>query len=66
MEKLSAVLKLLQSGEELPARYKDHPLRHNWKGYRDLHIEPDWVLIYKVMGDEVVLLAATGTHAHIF
>ena len=63
MNKLKAVLQILATGEPIPPRYKDHPLKNNWAGYRDLHIEPDWILIYKIVGDTVVLLAATGTHA---
>lgn len=64
MSKLHTVLKLLETGEPLPAQYKDHPLKHNWQGYRDLHIEPDWILIYQIKDDEIILLAATGTHTH--
>jgi mRNA interferase YafQ len=58
-------LELLIGGEELPARYKDHPLKGNWKGYRDAPIEPDWLLIYRVAGDEIHL-ARTGSHADLF
>ena len=65
MNKLKAVLQILATGEPIPPRYKDHPLQSNWKGYRDLHIEPDWILIYKIVDDTVVLLAATGTHARV-
>lgn len=64
MEKLQNVLQILTSGEPIPSGYKDHPLKNNWTGYRDLHIEPGWILIYKILGDTVILLAATGTHAH--
>jgi mRNA interferase YafQ len=49
----------------LTSAYRDHPLRGDWKGYRDLHIEPDWLLIYQVSGDEL-RLARTGTHADLF
>ena len=65
MNKLKAVLQILATGESIPPRYKDHPLQSNWKGYRDLHIEPDWILIYKIVDNTVVLLAATGTHARV-
>ena len=65
MAKLRQALLLLLNGEALPERYKDHPLRGNWNGYRDLHIEPDWLLIYKILGDEL-LLARTGSHADLF
>jgi mRNA interferase YafQ len=66
MCKLQTVLEILQSGESIPAEYKDHPLSGNQKGFRDLHIEPDWVLIYKEVGDIIVVLAATGSHSHLF
>ncbi|HEY4952572.1 MAG TPA: type II toxin-antitoxin system YafQ family toxin, partial [Verrucomicrobiae bacterium] len=46
MAQLKAVLELLIDGEPLPPEYKDHPLRGNFAGSRDCHIEPDWVLIY--------------------
>lgn len=65
MSALRAILRLLLTGETIPAAYKDHPLKGNWKHYRDLHIEPDWLLIYKA-DDANVWLVRTGTHADIF
>jgi len=65
MSALRAVLRLLLAGVPIPAAYKDHPLKGNWKHYRDLHIEPDWLLIYKT-DDTNVWLVRTGTHADIF
>ena len=65
MQKLQDVLLILASGEIIPEKYKDHPLKSNWKGYRDIHIEPDWILIYKLDGNDIILLAATGTHSDI-
>jgi mRNA interferase YafQ len=53
------------AGDGLPEWYKDHPLKGNWKGYRDAHIEPDWLLIYRVAGDELHLVR-TGSHADLF
>jgi mRNA interferase YafQ len=44
---------------------KDHPLHGNWHGYRDCHIEPDWILIYRLDPD-LLTLAATGTHSDLF
>ena len=64
MHKLHAVLRTLESGDIIPPQYKNHPLKNSWIGYRDLHIEPDWILIYKIQKDEIILLAATGTHSH--
>ena len=65
LNKLKQVLVLLLDGEILPERLRDHPLRGNWNGYRDLHIEPDWLLIYRIAGDELNL-ARTGSHADLF
>ena len=65
MAKLKAVLSLLIEQTALPASYKDHPLRGDWKGSRDLHIEPDWLLLYRIEGNELQL-AGTGTHADLF
>ena len=66
MNKLHIVLKILESGEPIPEKYRDHPLSNNWKGYRDLHIEPDWVLVYKEIGETVVVVVTTGSHARLF
>lgn len=63
--KLRELLSILLAGNELPSRFKDHPLKGDWKGYRDAHIEPDWLLIYRVAGDQL-LLARTGSHADLF
>ena len=65
MGKLKTVIELLIAGDDLPAHYLDHPLRGNYAGSRDCHIEPDWVLIYKIDGDDVYLVR-TGTHADLF
>ena len=65
MSKLRTVLLLLISGAPLPPAYRDHPLRGDWQGHRDLHIEPDWLLLYCIAGDELHL-ARTGTHADLF
>ena len=67
LEKLKTVLDLLISGEELPAQYKDHPLRGNFSGSRDCHIEPDWLLIYTLTDkDSHLRLERTGTHSDLF
>lgn len=65
LDKLKTLLSLLIRQDPLPASYQDHPLRGNWKGYRDAHIEPDWLLLYRIEGDELQL-ARTGTHADLF
>ncbi len=66
MEEMRRVLELLQSGERLPARYKDHPLKGNLKGVRELHIQPDWLLMYIRNKQELILtLTRTGSHADL-
>ena len=65
LEKLKKLIELLLAGQALPALYKDHPLRLNWAGYRDAHVEPDWVLIYSAT-TEKVHLERTGTHEELF
>ena len=62
---LDAVIDLLRKGEPLPVARRDHPLKGDWQGWRDCHIAPDWILIYKLTETEV-LLARTGTHADLF
>jgi len=65
MSKLRKVIELLIEGNPLPPELKDHPLSGDWKHFRDCHIEPDWVLIYKVDGNDLYLVE-TGTHADLF
>jgi mRNA interferase YafQ len=65
MEKLRAVIRLLLAGDPLPRELGDHQLKGEWRPSRDLHLEPDWVLIYGIEGD-IVRLERTGTHADIF
>jgi mRNA interferase YafQ len=65
MSKLRDVLSLLIAAEPLPPRLKDHPLTGDWRGWRDLHIEPDCLLLYKIDGNDLIL-ARTGSHAELF
>ncbi|HOV19766.1 type II toxin-antitoxin system YafQ family toxin [Ottowia sp.] len=65
MDKLKAVLGLLIAGQPLPATCLDHPLKGDWQGFRDAHIEPDWLLIYKI-DDDTVRFERTGRHADLF
>ena len=64
-EKLIEVLRILEKGEELPEKYRDHRLSGNWVGRRDCHVEPDWILIYKVTEDSIIL-ERTGSHSDLF
>jgi mRNA interferase YafQ len=65
MDKLKAVILLLLEDKPLEPRHRDHPLKGDWIGYRDLHIEPDWLLLYRVSETEL-MLARTGTHSDLF
>ncbi|MBS0654776.1 MAG: type II toxin-antitoxin system YafQ family toxin [Verrucomicrobia bacterium] len=65
--KLRDVIKLLLEEKPLPQKCVDHLLSGNWKGYRDCHIENDWVLIYKIdKSQKVLLLQRLGSHAELF
>lgn len=64
---LENVIASLAMGEPLPEKYKDHNLTGNWAGHRECHILPDWLLIYRIEDDVLVLtLARTGTHSDLF
>ncbi len=65
MDKLKTLLSLLIDDTPLPAAYLDHPLKGEWRGFRDAHLEPDWLLIYKLVGD-VVRFERTGRHTDLF
>jgi mRNA interferase YafQ len=65
MAKLRELILLLAQGGPLPPRYNGHPLAGEWKHHRDCHLEPDWLLIYKIDGDDLFLVR-TGTHADLF
>lgn len=63
------VVSLLASEQPLPEKYRDHPLENsrNYRGVRECHIQPDWLLIYKVFPDRLVLsLIRTGTYSDLF
>ena len=64
---LDAVVEKLGQGHTLDAKYRDHELHGNWAGFRECHIQPDWLLVYLVENDILTLtLVETGTHAYIF
>ena len=65
IEKLLSVISKLAEGESLPKKYCDHPLKGGFKGKRDCHIEGDWLLIYAIEDNELILYR-TGTHSQIF
>lgn len=64
---LEDIVASLAMGEPLPEKNKDHALTGNWTGHRECHILPDWLLIYRIEDDVLVLtLARTGTHSDLF
>lgn len=65
IEKLKEVVRILSSGGQLESRYRDHALGNNWAGSRDCHLEPDWILIYRV-SLEGLFLERTGSHSDLF
>lgn len=69
IEKLHKVIDILQKQEKLPEQYRDHLLvnSRNYKNMRECHIEADWLLIYKIYDDAMVLVAVrTGSHSELF
>jgi len=65
MHKIRRAMELLIEGDDLPEILLDHPLKGNWKGCRDLHIQPDWILIYRLVGN-LVRFERTGSHSDLF
>ena len=64
---LEDIIAKLALGESLPEKNRDHELSGNWNGYRECHILPDWLLIYKLEDNVLILtLARTGTHSNLF
>ena len=64
---LNEVVSTLARQEPLDARYRDHDLTGAYSGFRECHIQPDWLLVYRVERDELILfLARTGTHSDLF
>lgn len=64
---LEDIIAKLALGESLPEKNRDHALSGNWNGYRECHILPDWLLIYKLEDNILILtLARTGTHSILF
>ena len=63
--KFKEVIECLTSAQELEGRYHDHSLIGDYFGARECHIEPDWLLIYRVEGDSLILIRL-GTHSDLF
>lgn len=67
LSELKNVTDMLQEGKKLPVQYRDHTLTGDYKGYRECHINPDWLLIYKKKEViQVISLYRTGTHSDLF
>lgn len=63
---LVPVLKALMTDQPLAARYRDHDLTGDWIGYRECHLKPDLLLIYRKVGGNLLILARLGSHSEIF
>ena len=64
---LKEVIDILSKGEELSSKYKDHYLQGDYSGFKECHIKPDWLLVYKIDNNVLVLtLSRTGTHSDLF
>lgn len=63
---MAGVVALLRSDKPLPRASRDHPLLDDWKGYRDCHLKPDLVLIYRLPDAETLQLARLGSHSELF
>ncbi|MCM1103937.1 MAG: type II toxin-antitoxin system YafQ family toxin [bacterium] len=64
---LDDIVRMLSQGKTLPLKNRDHALSGNWEGCRECHILPDWLLVYRIDDDVLVLtLARTGTHSDLF
>ena len=67
MTVINGVVNTLSNGEKLDVKYRDHALIGNFKGYRECHITPDWLLVYKIKANVLTLvLHRTGTHSDLF
>jgi len=67
LNRLFDIVNILADGGTLDAKYRDHDLSGNYKGTRECHIEPDWLLVYEIQNDVLVLmLYRLGTHSELF
>ncbi len=66
-DKLLEIIERLANGEPLEAKYRDHDLSGDYQGCRECHIEPDWLLVYELLDDVLVLLLnRVGSHSELF
>lgn len=66
LAKLASLVEMLTKGETLPPRLRDHYLTGNYAGRRECHLEPDWLVIYRLIGDDEVRFERTGAHSDLF
>ena len=66
LEDISEIIDLLAQDAELPKACRPHKLKGNFSGYWECHIHPDWLLVYDLDDDELLVLVATGTHSDLF
>lgn len=67
LQLIDDVVDELRQGHKLGAKYREHALHGNWEGFRECHIQPDWLLIYLIEDDILTLtLSETGTHSELF
>ena len=67
LKKIQDIMEKIASEETLEKKLLDHPLTGEWRGFRELHIEPDWLLIYEITPDKkTVIFTRTGTHSDLF
>lgn len=67
ISKFKEIISLLEFGYSLPQHNKDHNLIGNWKGYRECHIAPDWLLIYRIHeAEKIIELSRIGSHSDLF
>jgi mRNA interferase YafQ len=65
LDKIDALMRRLAGEEQLEPRHRDHKLSGPWQDFRECHVEPDWLLIYAIAGDEITFVR-TGTHSDLF
>jgi mRNA interferase YafQ len=67
MSLIDDCIRMLAAREELAPRFHDHALIGQWAGHRECHIQPDWLLIYRIEGDDLILvLSRTGSNSSLF
>ena len=67
LTRLEKVVDMLSAGKTLPLKYNNHTLKGNFNGIYNCHIEPDWLLLYKIYNDQLILeLTRTGSHSNLF